>query len=132
MMPRGVLKILITFWALVTTFINEKSASKVQFAKIEIAYTQGLHTNQHNIANLIEMNQTIKLTLFMKTHEQHKLHEEKGLLNFLLLKLSFCPMSWFCNIPGLHIFATNKNVFIVKKFKQTSWQPNPNGLSIFS
>jgi hypothetical protein len=68
----------------------------------------------------------------MKTHEQHKLHEEKGLLNFLLLKLSFCPMSWFCNIPGLHIFATNKNVFIVKKFKQTSWQPNPNGLSIFS
>jgi len=79
----------------VPTFINEKSASEVQFAKIEMAYMQGLHINQHNIANLIEMNQTIKITLFMKTHEQHKMHEEKGLrfFNLLLLKLSFCPMS---------------------------------------
>jgi hypothetical protein len=74
---------------------NKKSASEVQFAKIEIAYMHGLHTNQHNIANLTQMNQAIKSTLFMKKHEQHKMHEKKGLgfLKNLLLELFFCPMS---------------------------------------
>jgi len=50
----------------------------------------GLHTNQHNIANLIQMNQTIKITLFKKTHE-HIMHEKKGLgfKNLLLLEQWF-------------------------------------------
>ncbi len=105
------------FWALRSTLINKKSASEFQFAKIEITCMHGLHTNQHNIANLIQMNQTIKITLFMKTHEQHKMHEKKrlGFKNLLLLERCFCPMTWFCNIPNAHIVATNNNVFKVKR-----------------